>query len=146
MEVQWYESEQQFSDPEIKMKYKVLIAGFISGALAVGLGAFATHGLNDFLIENNRVDTFQTAVSYHFYHTFGVLIIGLCCIVFKSHVLERAGILMVTGILLFSGSLYMLCFTNMIFFVWITPIGGLALAGSWILAAYGIWKSITENR
>ena len=56
------------------------IAG-ISGALAVGLGAFGAHSLESLLTQNGRLDTFQTAVNYHFYHTLALVGIGILALI-----------------------------------------------------------------
>ncbi|MFC2123305.1 DUF423 domain-containing protein [Bacteroidota bacterium] len=119
---------------------RLLFIGFISGALAVLLGAFGKHALEPHLIESGYLDTYQTASNYHFYHTFGIITIGLVAGFTKNKKLESAGWLMLTGLVFFSGSLYILCFSVLKFWVLITPVGGILLVVSWLLAAYLIWK------
>jgi uncharacterized membrane protein YgdD (TMEM256/DUF423 family) len=122
------------------MKHRILIIGFISGAIAVGFGAFGAHALKEFLIETERVETYQTAVEYHFYHTFGIIILGILHGLFNRSRIETSAWIMLIGIILFSGSLYALCFTGLGIIAWITPIGGIVLIFSWLSAAYAFWK------
>lgn len=120
-------------------KLFILISA-INGALAVGLGAFGAHGLESFLEKTNRVNTFDTAVKYHFYHTLALLAVGLL-LHFQEHKLFIwSGHLFITGIIIFCGSLYLLCFLNQPKLGAITPIDGLALIAGWVLLALGSCK------
>lgn len=112
---------------------KILIATGISGALAVGLGAFGAHGLESLLTKNGRLDTFETAVNYHFYHTLALLGIGILALI-KPHWkgLETSAWLMGLGILIFSGSLYLLSLTGITWLGAVTPLGGLAFILGWL--------------
>ena len=84
-----------------------------SGALAVIIGAFGAHGLHNFLEQNGRLDTFETAVKYQFYHTILLLFLGLYFSqVSNQSYLNLAIISTIFGIIVFSGSLYALCATN----------------------------------
>lgn len=117
------------------------IAG-ISGALAVGLGAFGAHGLEPILIQNGRLDTFETAVSYHFYHTLGLLGLGILARIkpeWKGLSLAAWG--MFLGILIFSGSLYILSLTGITWLGAITPIGGVGFILGWLALAYAVLKN-----
>ena len=117
------------------------IAG-ISGALAVGLGAFGAHGLEQILIQNGRLDTFETAVSYHFYHTLGLLGLGILAMIkpeWKGLSLAAWG--MFLGILIFSGSLYILSLTGITWLGAITPIGGVGFILGWLALAYAVLKN-----
>lgn len=117
------------------------IAG-ISGALAVGLGAFGAHGLEPILIQNGRLDTFETAVSYHFYHTLGLLGLGILALIqpeWKGLSLAAWG--MFLGILIFSGSLYILSLTGITWLGAITPIGGVGFILGWLALAYAVLKN-----
>jgi len=110
--------------------------------LAVAIGAFGAHGLMPMLLENQRVATFETASSYHFYHALGLLFISLLSRVDKNastKLLNWVFVLMLLGALIFCGSLYILSITNMTWLGAITPIGGLLLLLSWgLLAWYAI--------
>ncbi|MDA0314687.1 MAG: DUF423 domain-containing protein [Bacteroidetes bacterium] len=104
----------------------------ISGALAVGLGAFGAHDLESILVQNGRLDTFQTAVNYHFYHTLALLGLGVLALVkpqWKGFALTTWCILL--GILIFSGSLYVLSLTGITWLGAITPLGGIAFILGW---------------
>jgi uncharacterized membrane protein YgdD (TMEM256/DUF423 family) len=125
----------------MKGKNILVIAG-ISGALAVGLGAFGAHGLEPLLIQNGRLDTFETAVSYHFYHTLGLLGLGILALIkpdWKGLSLAAWG--MFLGILVFSGSLYILCLTGITWLGAITPIGGVGFILGWLALAYAVLKN-----
>ncbi len=116
------------------------IASFL-GALSIILGAFGTHMFEDYLLQNNRLNTFEIAVRYQFYHVFFLLFIGLVFEMFNKKILKYAFFLVLTGILLFSGSLYLICFTNNGFLGIITPFGGLALIMSWVCLFLSISKA-----
>lgn len=109
-----------------------LILSSISGILAVSLGAFGAHALKDKLTKEGTLDTYQTAVQYQFYHTLALLTIALLMIKYQSQWLNYAGYSMTFGILIFSGSLYVLCFTGMKWLGAITPIGGLLFIAGWV--------------
>lgn len=120
----------------------ILVITGISGALAVGLGAFGAHGLEPLLIQNGRLDTFETAVSYHFYHTLGLLGLGILALIkpdWKGLSLAAWG--MFLGILVFSGSLYILCLTGITWLGAITPIGGVGFILGWLALAYAVLKN-----
>ena len=112
------------------------IAG-ISGAIAVGLGAFGAHGLEALLIQNGRLDTFQTAVNYHFYHTLALVGIGILAAIKPNWKgIAFSAWCMVLGILIFSGSLYLLSLSGITWLGAITPLGGLAFILGWCSLVY----------
>ncbi len=115
------------------MKSFFYILSAISGALAVGIGAFGAHGLKQILEANQRIDTFNTGVQYHFYHTFALLAVAIIMQNQDSKWLNYAGWSYIVGILLFSGSLYILSLTNITKLGAITPLGGVAFIAGWIL-------------
>ena len=118
----------------------MMCSGAISAALSVALGAFAAHGLKSRLSED-MLAVFQTGVQYQFYHSLGLILIGLIAYVFKpTGLLTTAGLLMLGGILLFSGSLYALTATGIRSLGMITPFGGVAFIVAWLLLALGIWR------
>ncbi|MFT5037673.1 MAG: uncharacterized membrane protein YgdD (TMEM256/DUF423 family) [Flavobacteriaceae bacterium] len=105
----------------------------ISGAVCVILGAFAAHGLEGRLSER-YMDVFQTAVLYQFLHT--LALIGLICLPDQGvnpKIRHWAAISFSLGILLFSGSLYLLVVTHIGALGMITPIGGSAFIIGWLL-------------
>ena len=123
------------------MQKIVLIMASVSGALAVGIGAFGAHGLSRLLEQNQRMGTFETAVQYHFYHTFALLAIGLLMDKFPGGHLTWAAYAMAAGILVFSGSLYALSLSNVTKWGMITPIGGLLFIVGWLLIGVALLKS-----
>ncbi len=114
------------------------------GALAVMLGAFAAHGLKQILLPGN-LQVFETAVRYQFYHVFALLAAGFLYNEFANKFMKWAGFLFVTGIILFSGSLYLLCYVkyqnlNMNWIGAITPLGGAAFIAGWVCLFIGVSK------
>lgn len=125
------------------MKAKsILSIASISGALAVGLGAFGAHGLEPILIENGRLDTFETAVNYHFYHTLALLGIGILALIKPTWKgLNFASWSMTLGIVIFSGSLYILSLSGITWLGAITPIGGVGFILGWLSLGYSVTKN-----
>jgi uncharacterized membrane protein YgdD (TMEM256/DUF423 family) len=117
----------------------LIVAGALL-ALATLLGAFAAHGLQNRL-SIQQLHVFETGVRYHFYHALGLLGIGLASQHFQSGSMTVAAMLVGAGIVLFSGSLYLLSFGGPRFLGPITPLGGLALIAGWVAFAYGVWSS-----
>jgi uncharacterized membrane protein YgdD (TMEM256/DUF423 family) len=106
--------------------------GAIAGALAVSIGAFGAHGLKQILLENQRAETFELAVRYHFYHAFALLVTGLLMQYFNDKKLRWAAVSFLLGIFIFSGSLYALSLTGINLLGAITPIGGVAFISGWL--------------
>jgi uncharacterized membrane protein YgdD (TMEM256/DUF423 family) len=118
--------------------YKVYIRiGAILGALAVLFGAFGAHYLKS-ILGDTAVKTFNTGVEYQFYHSLALLLTGLLISSTPSNGLKWAGRLFIGGIILFSGSLYLLTILKATGDVGITPLGGLLVVGGWISLALGI--------
>ncbi|MFT6284619.1 MAG: uncharacterized membrane protein YgdD (TMEM256/DUF423 family) [Arenicella sp.] len=110
----------------------VLSCAAFSAMMSVMLGAFAAHGLKSKLSEN-LLNTFQTGVQYQMYHSLAlILLVILYRQIPQSLLLYSAGF-MLAGIILFSGSLYMLALTQMKWFGPITPIGGVCFIVGWAL-------------
>jgi len=124
------------------MQKLFLLAGSIAMALAVTLGAFGAHGLKSKL-SAEMLDIFETGVQYHFYHAIGLLIVGLLAQYLPdSPLIKWSGWLMIGGILIFSGSLYVLATTGIRWLGAITPVGGLCFIASWILVGITVWKGL----
>lgn len=104
----------------------------ISGALAVSLGAFGAHGLKTMLTPD-MLEIFKTGVQYQFYHTFALLVVGILQHLSESPQLKWASRLFVVGIMIFSGSLYLLSISGIKVLGAITPIGGVAFIAGWIM-------------
>jgi uncharacterized membrane protein YgdD (TMEM256/DUF423 family) len=127
---------------------KFWLAATVLGFLAVAIGAFGAHGLKGIIIDNQlpieRLGTFKTGVSYHFYHTFALLT-ALMMPISPSY-RKKAASFFIIGILLFSGSLYLLAIREFIPIPTavlgpVTPIGGLFFMAGWASLALGIWKN-----
>ena len=117
-----------------------LILGTLNTVLCIALGAFGAHGLKQ-ILSADMLSVYHTGVQYHFYHAFGIIIIGLLLLHFpKSRLMPVSGWLMMIGIVLFSFSLYALSVTGTRALVMITPFGGVSFLTAWILLAYAIWK------
>ena len=122
------------------MRNTFLLAGIISGAIAVMLGAFAAHGLKSVLSEEN-LRVFHTGVEYQFYHTFALLITGLLIEKTKTNLTAAAGYAFLGGIILFSGSLYLYATVPTLHWtVYITPLGGLSFIGGWLLLGVSFFR------
>lgn len=117
-----------------------IIVGAINAFLAVALGAFGAHGLKDRL-DAHYLDIWKTGVQYQMFHAAGLLVIGLLMgKAAASSLFTWSGWLMLAGIILFSGSLYVLSLTKIGPLGAITPIGGVCFLASWVLIILGVVK------
>ncbi|CAM3137753.1 DUF423 domain-containing protein [Filibacter tadaridae] len=112
-----------------------IIAGAVNAAIAVAFGAFGAHALKDRLSEH-YLAIWETAVQYQMFHALGLIIIGV--LMSKSILgpitqLSWAGYLILAGIIIFSGSLYILSLSGIGILGAITPIGGVAFIAGWIM-------------
>jgi uncharacterized membrane protein YgdD (TMEM256/DUF423 family) len=124
-----------------------LLFGLTFACLGVIIGAFAAHGLKP-LLSLKEFNNFETAVKYQFYHAFALLVLGLLGAHFPKgdKSFKLAGFLFFIGIILFSGSLYLLSTQSILkisipFLGPITPIGGVLLILGWALSIFGVLKS-----
>lgn len=118
-----------------------IVIGTIATALAVALGAFGAHALKARLAPD-LLAVYHTAVQYHFYHALGLILIGLAAgQLAGSAWLKAAGWTMLAGIVLFSGSLYLLTVTGQRWLGAITPVGGVAFIAGWILFAVAVARA-----
>ncbi|MDP1527108.1 MAG: DUF423 domain-containing protein [Rhodocyclaceae bacterium] len=119
-----------------------LILGAINMALTVGLGAAGMHGLKAHLAANDPGGWFQTALHYHQLHALGLLAIGLAMSrILPNRWLAGSGLLMLVGMVLFSGNLYLRSIAGIHVFHAITPMGGGAFILGWLMFAVGVWRS-----
>ena len=110
----------------------ILTIAAISGLLAVVLGAFGAHALKK-MISPEMLEVYKTGVQYQFYHTFALLAVGVLMHFNTSKALKWSGYLFVVGILLFSGSLYVMTITGIKALGIITPFGGTVWIAAWFL-------------
>ncbi len=132
-----------------------LLISALSGMSAVALGAFGAHGLKK-LVSPELLAAYQTGVQYQFIHTLALLAIAILLLVVKptpglKNKLKISASLMIVGIVLFSGSLYIMTFMSVAggFPAWlgpITPIGGLSFIMAWILLAVAVFKLPTAEQ
>ena len=116
------------------MDRTLLLFGSLAGVTGVALGAFGAHVLQ-LRLSPDMLAVFDTGVRYHLYHALALLGTALTAGRLESRLPAAAGWLFVSGILLFSGSLYLLAFTGIRTFGVITPIGGLAFLLGWTCLA-----------
>ena len=124
-----------------KIGKTILMTASFLLALAVALGAFGAHGLKSQL-STDMLQTYKTGVDYHFYHALGLLLIGILAVSFPSELMKWSAILLTAGIILFSGSLYLLAVSGIKWLGAITPIGGLSFIAGWVLLFLAVWKKL----
>ena len=115
----------------------LLFLGALNAALTVVAGAYGAH-----VVKNPAYATlFQTAMQYHVFHALGLLVIGVVAVLRPSAtLLAWAGALMLLGILLFCGSLYVHAFTGYRGLSIVTPFGGTAFILAWLLLATAVLR------
>ena len=111
-----------------------LLAGAVSGLIAVGFGAFGAHGLRGRLTPD-MLAVFETGVRYHMYHALALLLTAALMPRVPGKAIAAAGWLFVAGIVLFSGSLYLLAVTGVTILGAVTPFGGVAFLAGWAALA-----------
>jgi uncharacterized membrane protein YgdD (TMEM256/DUF423 family) len=129
------------------MNKTFLTAGAILAGIGVALGAFGAHGLKKFVPEET-IRVFQTGVQYQMIHSLALLITGMLQEKFSGRFIKNTGLLFIAGILLFSGSLYLISFlkameiTSVGKIGLITPLGGICFIAGWIclFLAIASWK------
>lgn len=109
------------------------------GFLSVALGAFGAHALKASLDEYH-LKVFHTGVEYQFFHTFALALVGVLLARGENNLIRYAGFAFVFGILVFSGSLYLLALTKISKWGAVTPIGGLAFLVGWALLFFATFK------
>jgi uncharacterized membrane protein YgdD (TMEM256/DUF423 family) len=114
------------------MKIHFAKFGAILGALGIALGAFGAHSLKESLKLAGNFDTFETAVRYQFYNAFALIVLSLIAERTNNKFTNWSGNLFIIGSVIFSGSLYLICFTGIKTFGAIAPIGGLCLIAAWL--------------
>ncbi len=108
----------------------LIMAGGILGLLGVVAGAMGVHALRDTL-DARALSTFETGVRFQMYHALALLAVGLLAGRWKTGFVTLSGVLFTAGVVLFSGSLYILAITGIGVFGAIAPLGGLSLMAAW---------------
>ena len=128
------------------MHKRFVTTGAILGAIAVALGAFGAHGLKK-IVDAETVQTFQTGVQYQMYHSLALLAAGLLYEKCSQKLIRIAGVLFIIGIILFSGSLYVLTagrageMSSFDKFGIITPFGGISFIAGWVFLFLAAMKT-----
>jgi uncharacterized membrane protein YgdD (TMEM256/DUF423 family) len=122
------------------MQSKIIQTSAIFGILAVSIGAFGAHGLKMILTVNHTLAAFNTGVEYHFYHTLALLALGVLAQTNPSVYIKRAAVAFSVGIVLFSGSLYVLAISGIKMLGAITPLGGVAFIVGWVFLFLAVGK------
>ncbi len=117
-----------------------IIIGSALAALAVAIGAFGAHGLKSRVSADDLV-IFETGVRYQMYHSLALILLGLIGVNFQSNIVQLPAILFLAGIIIFSGTLYLIPLTGLRWFGAITPIGGSALILGWIVLLFNLIRS-----
>lgn len=118
-----------------------LLWGAIMAGAAVAIGAFGAHALKPMLIAAGREDTFELAVRYQFYHSLALLIVGVLGRHIQAKQLGISALFFIAGIVIFSGSLYVLSLTGITWLGAITPIGGIFFLAGWVMLAVAILRA-----
>lgn len=117
-----------------------LLLGSLFASLTILLGAFGAHFLKE-KISSEQLVVFEIATRYMMYHSFGLLFYGILGYLQFKDAVVVPGVLMIIGIVIFSGSLYLVSLGGFKKFGMVTPIGGVVLIVSWLSFAYNIYKA-----
>ena len=123
---------------------RFLVFGSIIAALGVAAGAFGAHALKE-ILDAPMLQVFETATRYVMYHAFGLCIVSWAIDRYPEQRLEKSGWLFLIGILLFSGSLYVVSLAGIRWVGAVTPIGGLAFMTGWLLLGWGVWRNVRSR-
>lgn len=121
------------------MSKPILLTAALFLILAVALGAFGAHGLKPRL-SAEMMQAYKTGVDYHFYHALGLLLIGVLASTMPSGLLQWSALFLGLGIVLFSGSLYLMAVTGIRWLGAVTPFGGVSFIAGWVLLFIAVWK------
>ena len=130
----------------LHMRKSFLISAATFGTLAVLLGAFGAHGLSDYVLPE-MLHAYMTGVAYQFYHVFALFTVGILYERIPTVKLVWAGRMFITGIVLFSGSLYALTLLHVVqasgwrYIGIVTPIGGMFFIAGWLMLLLGVYRT-----
>ena len=114
-----------------------LVLGALAGGLAVALGAFSAHSIT---VSPERLDTFQVGVQYQMVHALALVVVSWASASWPGKYVHAAGYFFVAGIILFSGSLYVLVLTDTPWLGAVSAAGGTAFIVGWALLAWGVYR------
>jgi uncharacterized membrane protein YgdD (TMEM256/DUF423 family) len=118
---------------------KIIAMGATVMWLGVALGAFGAHALKPYLLLHHTLDIWQTAVNYHVWHGISLLILASLYAQHTQRLYLWAAWIMLIGLLLFSGSLYLIALSKFAFLTLLTPLGGISLLLAWAIV---IWTAL----
>ena len=120
------------------------IIGSVLAGLAVALGAFGAHGLKN-LVSPELIETWEKAVRYQIYHALAMLLLAWAITHWpeSANLWSLGGWLFLAGVVLFSGSLYLLVLSGIRWLGAITPFGGVALVTAWLCLMIAAWRAGT---
>lgn len=124
------------------MSRMFIVLGALLGMTGVALGAFGAHGLEATLAATGHAATFDTASQYHQIHALALLAVGLLGQRLSSGLIRAAGWLLLAGVLVFSGSLYVLAVFDLGIMGAVAPVGGALLIAGWGALALGAWRGL----
>jgi len=122
------------------MSRRFIALGALLALLAVAIGAFGAHALKPLLTPEAKI-WYQTGVTYHMFHALGLILIGLLAQLQPQAKLKLAGYSLLVGVVLFSGSLYLMAITQIRWLGAITPLGGLAFLVGWGSLFWSQWRT-----
>lgn len=123
---------------------QLILLGAVNLVLAISAGAFGAHGLK-YIYGPELLAIWHTAVLYHLIHALALFIVALLYPRFKSARLPLAGLLMCVGIVLFSGSLYLLVLTGATWLGAVVPVGGIVFIFAWCMVAWVAWQASAHS-
>lgn len=123
---------------------RFLMIGAILAGSGVAAGAFGAHALKE-ILDAPMLQVFETATRYVMYHAFGLCIVSWAIDRFPEQGLEKSGWFFLLGILLFSGSLYVVSLAGIRWMGAVTPLGGLAFMIGWLFLAWGVWRNTSPR-
>ncbi len=115
-----------------------IITGGVLGFLCVAIGAFGAHALKSTLVQSGKLDVYELAVEYQFYHALALLLTGALNFMLPAGKFKYASVCFIIGVILFSGSLYVLSFSSLGIFGLLTPMGGVMLLLGWAFLTVGL--------
>lgn len=118
------------------MSNTIIGLGALSAFISVAAGAFGAHALKQ-VLDAGMLTVYHTAVDYQFIHSIGLIVIGTLHLNTPRHCHTLAAWAMLAGIIIFSGSLYVLSTTGIKWLGMITPVGGAAFLAAWLILAWG---------
>ncbi|HEX2056614.1 MAG TPA: DUF423 domain-containing protein [Nitrospiraceae bacterium] len=124
-----------------KTALSLMVIGSALAFLSVAAGAFGAHALKS-LLDPNRLAVYETAAKYQMYHALALIVVGWQMHQTPDVGLMRAGWLFCLGVVLFSGSLYVVAMLGLHWAGAITPLGGLAFLGGWATLAWTGWRRL----